>query len=48
VDLHPQVVFGSGRRPTPVEVADLHHAAHDQCFIAASIRTEVRVQGGGA
>jgi len=43
IQLDPQIAFGGERQPTPDQVAALHHSAHDQCFIAASIRTEVTV-----
>jgi organic hydroperoxide reductase OsmC/OhrA len=45
IRLGPQITFGGEPRPTPDQVASLHHSAHDQCFIAASIRTEVTVGG---
>lgn len=41
VTLHPRVRYGDGRRPTPAEEDALHHAAHEACFIASSVRTEV-------
>lgn len=45
VELNPKIVYGAARRPSAAEEADLHHVAHEQCYIAASIRTEVRVVG---
>lgn len=47
VTLHPQLVYSGDKRPTPAEEEHLHHLAHEQCFIANSIRTEVIVQGVG-
>ena len=41
VTLHPRVLF-TGREPSRAELESLHHAAHDQCFIASSVKTEVR------
>ena len=41
VTLHPIVVWG-GTTPDVHTVHDLHHAAHDECFIANSVKTEVR------
>jgi organic hydroperoxide reductase OsmC/OhrA len=41
VTLRPLVVCGGQRQPTPDEVNDLHHAAHEACFIANSVRTEI-------
>lgn len=43
VVLHPQVTF-SGAMPSAETFADLHHHAHEQCYIANSIRAEVLVE----
>ena len=47
VMLHPQIVFGGDKLPTPNDEDHLHHLAHEQCFIANSIKTEVTVKGVG-
>ena len=44
VTLRPAVAFGGDRLPDAPEVERLHHAAHEACFIANSVRTQVRVQ----
>jgi organic hydroperoxide reductase OsmC/OhrA len=44
VTLHPQVRFTDGRTPPAAELAALHERAHDECFIANSVLTEVRVE----
>ncbi len=44
VVLKPQIAF-SGRQPSAEEIAALHHTAHDRCFIANSVTTEVVVEG---
>jgi organic hydroperoxide reductase OsmC/OhrA len=44
VALHPRITYGGDRRPTPDEEADLHHKAHDGCFIAQSVKTEITVE----
>jgi organic hydroperoxide reductase OsmC/OhrA len=41
VALHPAVSYAGVKRPTPAEEDALHHAAHEACFIASSVRTEV-------
>lgn len=46
VVLRPQVVFSGPRKPGGPEVEALHHAAHERCDIANSLRSEVRVEGG--
>ena len=44
VVLRPRVVFSGERRPDPGELQRLHHRAHEACFIANSVITEVRVE----
>ncbi|HMO66237.1 MAG TPA: OsmC family protein [Verrucomicrobiota bacterium] len=41
VTLRPAVPFSGAKLPTEAEHAALHHAAHDRCFIANSVKTEV-------
>ena len=36
------VRFSGDRMPTRSEIERLHHLAHEGCFIANSVRTEVR------
>lgn len=43
VTLHPVVDFSGERVPSRQELEHLHHRAHEECFIANSVRTEVRV-----
>jgi organic hydroperoxide reductase OsmC/OhrA len=45
VTLHPELEWVGDKRPTDAELADLHHHAHEQCFISNSIKTEVVVEG---
>ena len=44
VTLRPAVQFGGERQPTGEALQRLHHLAHDQCFIANSVKTEVRCE----
>jgi organic hydroperoxide reductase OsmC/OhrA len=44
VTLRPEVGFSGVRLPTREEVLQLHHLAHAECFIANSVRTEVRCE----
>jgi organic hydroperoxide reductase OsmC/OhrA len=44
VTLRPAVRFGGERRPDAAEHERLHHAAHAECYIANSVRTEVRCE----
>jgi organic hydroperoxide reductase OsmC/OhrA len=41
VTLRPRVVFGAGSEPTRQALDELHHRAHEACFIAASVLTRV-------
>ncbi|HVQ78052.1 MAG TPA: OsmC family protein [Candidatus Binatia bacterium] len=43
VTLQPRIVYGGDKRPSGQEVERLHHAAHEQCFIANSVKTEITV-----
>ena len=43
VTLRPEITY-DGRRPTPEEADHLHHEAHEECFIANSVTTEVVVE----
>ena len=44
VTLKPQIVYGGGQRPAPADEERLHHLAHEQCYIANSIKTQVSVR----
>ena len=44
ITLRPNIVFSGERRPEPGELDRLHHAAHDLCFIANSVKTDIRVE----
>ncbi len=44
VTLRPAVRFAGDKLPDATEIARLHHAAHDECFIANSVRSDVRVE----
>jgi organic hydroperoxide reductase OsmC/OhrA len=45
ITLHPKIVFSGAKQPAPEDLDRLHHAAHEQCFIANSIKTAVTVSG---
>jgi organic hydroperoxide reductase OsmC/OhrA len=44
VILRPEVQFADDARADVAQLEALHHAAHDECFIANSVKTEVRVE----
>src|SRR5277367_6168553 len=43
VTLNPKIIYSGEKSPLPAEEKQLHHLAHEQCFIANSIRTKVVV-----
>ena len=43
VTLHPRITYGGSKHPTAAEVDHLHHQAHEQCFIANSVKTEILI-----
>jgi organic hydroperoxide reductase OsmC/OhrA len=45
IELRPEIRF-EGRQPSPEELDHLHHEAHDRCFIANSLSTEIVVAKG--
>ncbi len=42
--LRPQIIYSGEKLPSPTEEKELHHKAHEQCFIANSIKTNVMVE----
>jgi organic hydroperoxide reductase OsmC/OhrA len=45
VTLHPEIVFAGEKRPTAQQLDELHHLAHEECFIANSVKSEVVIEG---
>ena len=43
VTLRPRIVWG-GEAPNAAALADLHHKAHEACFIANSVTTKVTIE----
>lgn len=43
VTLRPRVAF-SGSAPDAATLDDLHHQAHEKCFIASSVKCEVTIE----
>ena len=44
VTLRPDVEFSGEKLPTRAEVDALHHEAHESCYIANSVKTDVRCE----
>lgn len=47
VTLHPKIVFGGEKLPAPADEERLHHQAHDWCYIANSVKTEIVIGRDG-
>lgn len=43
VTLRPRASF-VGKQPAPEELDALHHKAHEECFIASSVKTQVKCE----
>jgi len=44
VTLRPKVVCSGDKMPGAGDLDRLHHKAHEECFIASSVRTDVRCE----
>jgi organic hydroperoxide reductase OsmC/OhrA len=44
VTLRPRVEFSGEKQPSDADIADLHHRAHEACFIANSVNSEVTIE----
>ena len=44
VTLRPRIEWGGETRPTAPEITEMHHAAHESCYIANSVKTEITVE----
>jgi len=44
VTLRPKITFSGDKLPTAEELEQLHHKAHEECYIANSVKTEVRIE----
>ncbi len=46
ITLRPRIRFLAEKTPSAEALASLHHEAHDECFIANSLKCEIVVEGG--
>ncbi len=44
VTLHPRLTFAGEKRPSAAQHEAMHHEAHEQCYIASSVKTDVRCE----
>ena len=45
VTLNPAIGFSGAKRPSQKQFDELHHLAHEECFIANSVKSKVVVEG---
>jgi organic hydroperoxide reductase OsmC/OhrA len=45
VTLRPKIAFGGEKPPSEEQISKLHELAHEQCFIANSVKTKINVAG---
>lgn len=46
VTLRPHVQFSGDKKPTMEQLEKMHHQAHEQCFIANSVKTQIVTEIG--
>jgi organic hydroperoxide reductase OsmC/OhrA len=46
ITLRPRIQFSGEKLPSAAELQSLHHSAHEKCFIANSLKSEVVIEGG--
>ena len=44
VTLRPRLKFSGDKQPTAEEIEEMNHMAHEQCFIANSVKTEITIE----
>jgi organic hydroperoxide reductase OsmC/OhrA len=42
--LRPRIRCSGAKLPTPAQLNHLHHRAHEECFIANSVTTEILIE----
>lgn len=47
VTLRPESLFGGNHRPTADDVVAMHGEAHEHCFLARSVKADVRCEPVG-
>src|SRR3954469_20391521 len=44
ITLRPKVTFSGDKTPSADEMDALHHSAHEECFIAQSLKSEIAIE----
>ena len=45
ITLNPEITFSGERQPNHEQLGKLHHLAHEHCFLANSVKTDIVVEG---
>lgn len=45
IEIVPKIEFSGENRPDEILVSEMHREAHESCFIANSVKTDIRVKG---
>jgi organic hydroperoxide reductase OsmC/OhrA len=48
IALRPAITWAPGKAPSAAELEALHHAAHEECFIANSLKSQIVVEAPAA
>ena len=48
VTLRPDIAFSGSKQPARFDLDAMHHEAHEMCFIANSVKTDVRCEPASA
>jgi organic hydroperoxide reductase OsmC/OhrA len=43
IRLHPVIVFAGDSLPTPAQIEEIHYQAHQECFLANSVKTPITI-----
>lgn len=43
IELRPRIVFGGERQPSQGELQEIHHLAHERCYVANSLKCGIVV-----
>jgi len=44
ITLRPKIAFSGDKTPSADELGALHHSAHEECFIATSLKSKITVE----
>lgn len=47
ITLRPAITFSGARTPSASDLAALHHAAHERCYVASSLKAAIVIEGAG-